>query len=140
MTRSLVTNGAIGVVSPSDISAICGHPHFPAGFGVHRHRVSVEQVVDDLPVGVGRAPIDQIAAGDPDGVRAHRRTILPPEGVAFLGEVERIQHIRIGRHDVHRVLHHERLPLVASRGRRWRTSRRGAAPWHSSALISSNPL
>ena len=43
-----------------------GLPQLPAGRRVHRNRVSVEQVVDDLAVGVERAPIDRVAAGDAD--------------------------------------------------------------------------
>ena len=41
-------SGAIGVVSPAARSATLRLPHFPAGLRVDRHRVPVEQVVDDL--------------------------------------------------------------------------------------------
>ena len=43
-----------------------GLPQLLAGLGIHRDRVPVEQVVDDLAVGVERAAVDHVAAGDAD--------------------------------------------------------------------------
>ena len=54
-----------------------GLPELLARCGIHCHGVPVEQVVDDLAVDVEGAAIDDVAAGDADGVRAHVRPVLP---------------------------------------------------------------
>src|SRR5205823_6942056 len=70
------------------------------------------QVVHDLPVRVEGAAIDRVAAGDPEGVGIHRRTVFPLQGVALAGEVEGVEHVRVGGDDVHRLVDDERLSLV----------------------------
>src|SRR5205807_10588279 len=48
-------------------------PQLSAGGGVDRDGAAVQQIVDDLPFGVGRAAVDRIATGDPYGVGIHVR-------------------------------------------------------------------
>ena len=47
-------------------------------------------------------------------IRAHVRPVLPLQRIAFLREVERVEHVGTRRDDVHRVVHDQRLPLVAA--------------------------
>jgi hypothetical protein len=77
-----------------------------------RDGVPVQQVVHDLSVGVEGAAVDRIAAGDAEGIGIDGRTILPLQRVALPGEVEGVEHVRVRRDDVHRVVDHERLTLV----------------------------
>ena len=93
-------------------------PQFPAGARLDRHGVPVEQVIDDLSVGVEGAAIDGVATGDPDGVRAHVRPIFPPQRISLLGEIECVQHVWPRRDDIHGVADHQRLALVSSENTR----------------------
>ena len=89
-----------------------GPPQLLPGRRGDGHRVSVEQVVHDFAARVERAPIDRVTTGDAEGVRIHRGAVLPFERIALAREVERVQHVGIGRDNVHRVVDHEGLSLV----------------------------
>ena len=81
----------------------------------------IEQVIDDLALCEKRTAIHGIGEPDPDRVCADVRPVLPAQRVAFLREVERVECVGPGRHDVHRVLDDERLALVSAqhaRGKR----------------------
>src|SRR3954462_3318867 len=64
ITFPFTTIGAIVIVSPFLDVAHLRAPQLRAGGGVERDRVSVEQVVDDLAVGVRRAAIDDVTTRD----------------------------------------------------------------------------
>jgi hypothetical protein len=68
-----------------------GLPELFAARRVYGDRMPVEQVVDDLPVGVEGTAVDHVAAGLPDRVGAHGRTVLPLERIALLGEIEGVE-------------------------------------------------
>ena len=108
-------------------------PQLASRAGIDRHGVAIEQVVDDPAVGVERSAVDGIAAGDTDGIGADVGPVLPPQRIVLARQVERIQHVRPGRNDVHRGADDQRLPFVAARARRWRMSTPGAARAHSAA-------
>ena len=90
-----------------------GAPDLGAGVGVDRHRHGVEEVVDDLSVGVRRAPVDDVAAGDADGARVRVWLVDELHRSGRLGEIDGDQVVGIGRDDVHRVVDNQRLPFVA---------------------------
>ena len=89
-------------------------PDFLAGLRIDRDGVTVEQVVDDLAVGVDGAAVDRVAAGDAERRRIHVGAVFPPERIVFLRQVEGVEHVRIWRDHVHRVVHHQRLTFVAA--------------------------
>src|SRR5262249_10801579 len=89
-------------------------PDFVPGACVDRHGVAIQQVVDDLPVGVEGAAINRLAAGDPDCIRTDLGPILPLEGIPLTSQVECVQHVRPGGHHVHGVADHQRLTLVTA--------------------------
>src|SRR2546422_6534433 len=91
-----------------------GLPHLPARVRVHRDGMTIEQVVDDLSLRVERAAVDGVAASDADRVRTDIRPILPSERIPLLGEIERVQHVRPGGHDIHCALDDERLAFVSA--------------------------
>ena len=91
-----------------------GLPQLAARRRVDRDRVAVQQVVDDLARGVEGAAVDRVAARDADGVGIDVGTVLPFERVAFLREIERVEDVRVGRDDVHRGVHYERLAFVSA--------------------------
>jgi len=92
-----------------------GDPAGLAGGCVYRHRPVVERVEEDGTVGINRAAIDDVAAGDALRGREWLRLELPFHRRAGLGEIERIQHIRKRRDDVHRAVHDERWCFVTSK-------------------------
>ena len=89
-------------------------PQLRARRRVDRDRVTVEQVVDDLPVRVRRAAIHDVAARDANRRLRILRAVLPLERKARLREIQRVRHVRIRRDDVHRVVDDERLAFVSA--------------------------
>ena len=77
--------------------------------------VSVEQVVEDLSVGVCGAAIHHVAAGEANGGLRVFRPHLPLERLAFSREVECVGNIGIRRDDVHRVADDQWLAFVAAK-------------------------
>ena len=82
--------------------------------GIDGDRVSIQQVVDDLAVGVHGAAIDRVAAGNADGCGIDVGPILPFERIALVRQVEGIEHVGEGCDDVHRAADDERLPFMAA--------------------------
>jgi hypothetical protein len=91
-----------------------GFPQDLPGRRVERHRHVVEPVEHQLALGVGGAAIHHIAAGLPLRGRIGGRVIAPLERAARVGEVDGVDDVRVGRHDVHRVVHYEGRTFVAA--------------------------
>ena len=90
-------------------------PYFAPCARIDCDGVAIEQVVDDLAVGVEGAAVDDIATRDADRIRADGRPVLPFQRIAFLLQIERVQHIRIRRDDIHRVVHDQRLTFMSAK-------------------------
>ena len=84
MTLPFTTIGAIVIVSPLREVAHLRAPEQLARRRVDGDGVSVEQVVEDLPVGVRGAAIHDVAAREPDGRLRVLRADLPLERLALL--------------------------------------------------------
>ena len=76
--------------------------------------MAIEQVVEQPAVGVERAAVHYVAAGDADRGPIDAGTVLPPERIPFFGEIEGVDHIGIRCHHVHGVADHERLSFMSS--------------------------
>ena len=87
-------------------------PDLTSRLRIDRDGVTIEQVIDDLAVGVHRAAIDRVAAGDADGGGIHVGAILPPQRIALLREIEGVEDIGERGYNVHRASDNERLPLM----------------------------
>jgi hypothetical protein len=90
-----------------------GRPQLLAGFCVERDGVVVERDKEDLSVVIGEAAGHDIAAGDAlsGGDRLGRK--LPLQRRAGLGQVQGVDVVRIGGHDIHRVVRHDRGGFLA---------------------------
>ena len=96
-----------------------GAPGQFAAYGIDRHGLVIENVVNDLAVGVGRAAIDHVTTGDTAGIFARAGVKRPFDGPCA-GQVESNQLIRIRRNDVHRRADNQRLTLMAGLGAGWK--------------------
>ena len=94
-----------------------GHSGLPQLFTadrVHGDGVPIEQVVDDFTLGIDGAAVHGVAAGDTDRGGIHVGTVFEAQRIIFLAEIECVQNVGIGRHDVKRVVDDQRLALVAA--------------------------
>ncbi len=78
-----------------------GLPDDLASVGIQRDRAIVEQVVDQLAIGVRPSPIHNVAACHADRPRVRVGPILPFHD-ARLREIEGIRNVRIRCHQIHR--------------------------------------
>src|SRR6476659_2486946 len=76
--------------------------------------MAVEQVEHDLAVRVRGSSVHDVAAGNADCLRVHVGPVLPAERVAFLGQVEGVKDVGIGRDDVHGGTDYQWLALVTA--------------------------
>ena len=88
-------------------------PNLFAGLGVDGDGVRVERVVVDAPIGIRRAAVHDVAARDADRAIAGIRLVDPLQHPAGARQVERVQDVGPGRHNVHGVVHDERIAFVA---------------------------
>src|SRR6185437_13533076 len=81
--------GADVVAGPDDAARLQVESLDPSADAEFATGRADEQVVYDFAVGVERAAIDRVAAGDADCVRRNGGAILPRERVVGLRQVER---------------------------------------------------
>ena len=91
-----------------------GVPELAAGGGVERDRAVVERVEEEPAVVEHAAAVDHVAAGDTLRGGGRLRLVHPLQRRAGLGEVERVDVVRVGRDDVHRLTVDDRGRLVAA--------------------------
>ena len=104
-------------LAPVDI----GHmraPPLDARGRIDGDRVAIEQVVIQRAVRVGCPAIHDVTARLADRRFRVFRSELPSERRARLGEIERVRHVRVWGHDVHRRPDHERRSLVPAQDTR----------------------
>ena len=89
-------------------------PYLIAGRRINGDGVPVQQIVEDLSVGVRGAAIYHVAARSADRLLGVLGTELPLEWLSGLREVDRVRDVGIRRDDVHRVANDERLPFVSA--------------------------
>src|SRR5205823_4064503 len=91
------------------------HPRAPqlaSGRGIDGDGVTIQQVVENLSVGVRSAAIHYVAAGSSDRLLCIVRTELPLERLSRLRQVNRVRDVGIWSDDVHRVTNNEWLSFV----------------------------
>ncbi len=88
-------------------------PDLLAVVRVQGNGLVIERVEDDLPVGIRGAAIDDVAACHALRRRVGVRLVGPFHCRGGLLEAERVQIIRIGRHDVHRAADDERSRFMS---------------------------
>src|SRR5439155_8966074 len=74
--------------------------------------VTIQQVVENLSVGVRSAAIHYVAAGSSDRLLRIVRTELPLERLSRLRQVDRVRDVGIWSDHVHRVANNKRLSFV----------------------------
>ena len=80
-----------------------GPPNLLAGRGVDRHRVVVEEVVDQLAIGIGPAANDGVTARLADRLGRRIGIELPLDRRAGLREIKGVGRVGKGRHQIYMV-------------------------------------
>ena len=91
-----------------------GIPHLLAAFGIDGNGVIIQGVIEDFALGVGRATIDHVTAGDALSRGGGLGLIAPLDRGARLGKVESIEDVRKGGNDLHRLMDYKRRGFVST--------------------------